>query len=186
MNSTMRLRLSDTFWLNQNYLLNAEYQIFDFTEERNVLNRAKRIDTDLVDTLFSFAYLRLRHNFIFQDTGVYRRESEGSPRKYQVASEAYDQTLSATVGVAAAPGVRFLATQSLRNYRSHDVKSDKRTLRNYWTLTIGAELARSVGNGGEVLGSVRHIGAYDEGGIPNKPNNEEAYWIAGVTFQKRL
>jgi len=186
MNAVMRLRLGSTFWLNQNYLLSADYRIFDFTEDQNFLNRVRRIDTDMIDTVFSFAYVRLAHSFIFRDQGTYSRFAGESSREYQVAVETYDQTLAATVGIAIAKGVRLLGTQSLLNQRNHYLASDLRTLRNRWNLTGGIEIERSLWNGAQMLGAVRHIGSYDEQSLPNKPNNEEEYWIAGVTFQKQF
>lgn len=186
MNATMRLQLSRDFWLTQGYLLSADYQIFDFTEERNLLNRVRRIDTDMIDTVFTFAYVRLTHNFIFRDTGTYSREAGESSREYQVATDVYDQTLAATVGIRIARGIRFLGTQSLQNQRIHDLDTDVRTVRNRWNLTGGIEIERAVWDGALLSGAVRHIGLYDEREVPNAPNNGEDYWIAGITFQKQF
>lgn len=186
MNATMRLRLSRTFWLNQGYLLSADYRIFDFTEDQNFLNRVRRIDTDVIDTVFSFAYVRLTHNFLFRDQGTYSRDVGESSREYSVSVETYDQTLGASVGIAVARGIRVLASQSLLNQRNRFLANNSRTLRNRWNLTVGVEIERPVWDGAEVRGAIRHIGSYDEQQLPNLPNNEEAYWIAGVTFHKQF
>jgi len=186
MNATMRLQVSRTFWLNQNYLLSADYRVFDFTEDQNFLNRVRRIDTDIIDTVFSFAYVRLTHNFIFRDQGTYSRDFGEASRQYRVAVETYDQTLAATVGIKVARGVRLSAMQSLLNQRNHYLADDSRTLRNRWNLTGGIEIERPVWNGALLSGAIRHIGSYDEQVLPNTPNNEEAYWIAGITFQKQF
>jgi len=186
MNATMRLRFSRTLYLSQNYLLSADYRIFDFTEDQNFLNRVRRIDTDMIDTVFSFAFIRLSHNFIFRDQGTYSRTAGESSREYRVAVETYDQTLAATVGIAIARGIRFVGTQSLLNQRNHFLVNDKRTLRNRWNLTGGIEIERTIWDGAQLLGAVRHIGSYDEQQLPNTPNNEEEYWIAGITFQKQF
>jgi len=186
MNATMRLRLSRTFFLNQSYLLSADYRIFDFTEDQNFLNRVRRIDTDMIDTVFSFAFVRLTHNFIFRDQGTYSRDVGESSREYSVSVETYDQTLAASVGIAVARGIRILAAQSLLNQRNRFLVNNTRTLRNRWNLTAAIEIERSIWDGAEVKGAVRHIGSYDEQALANLPNNEEAYWIAGVTFHKQF
>jgi hypothetical protein len=188
MNATLRLRLSDNFWVNQNYLLSADYRIYDFakSENQNVLNRARRIDTDMIDTVFSFAFVRLTHNFIFRDQGAYSREAGETERKYRVSVETYDQTLAATVGIALARGVRLVGTQSLLNQRNRFLVSDETTLRNRWNLTGALEVERALGRDAELKGAVRHIGSYDERMMTDAPTNEENYWIAGVTFQKRF
>jgi len=186
MNATMRLQVSRTFWLNQNYLLSADYRVFDFTEDQNYLNRVRRIDSDIIDTVFSFAYVRLTHNFIFRDQGTYSRDFGDASREYRVSVETYDQTLAATVGIKVARGIRISAMQSLLNQRNHYLSNDSRTLRNRWNLTGGIDIERPVWNGALLSGAIRHIGSYDERVVPNAPNNEEAYWIAGVTFQKQF
>ena len=186
MNATMRLRLSRTLHLSQDYLLSADYRIFDFTENQNFLNRVRRIDTDIIDSVFSFAFVRLTHNFIFRDQGTYSRGVGESSRQYRVSVETYDQTLAATVGIAVARGIRLVGTQSLLNQRNHFLVNDQRTLRNRWNLTGGIEIERMLWDGAQLLGAVRHIGSYDEQQVPNTPNNEEEYWIAGITFQKQF
>jgi len=186
MNATMRLQVSRTFWLNQNYLLSADYRVFDYTEEQNFLNRVRRIDTDLIDTVFSFAYVRLTHNFIFRDQGTYSRDFGEASRRYRVSVETYDQTLAASVGIKVARGIRISAMQSLLNQRNHFLSNDSRSLRNRWNLTGGIDIERPVWNGALLSGAIRHIGSYDERVVPNAPNNEEAYWIAGITFQKQF
>jgi hypothetical protein len=186
MNATMRLLVSRTCWLNQNYVLSADYRVFDYTEDQNFLNRVRRIDTDIIDTVFSFAYVRLTHNFIFRDQGTYSRSLGEASRQYRVSVETYDQTLAATIGIKVARGIRILAMQSLLNQRNHFLSNDSRTLRNRWNLTGGIEIERPVWNGAQLSGAIRHIGSYDEQVVPNAPNNEEAYWIAGITFQKQF
>jgi hypothetical protein len=94
--------------------------------------------------------------------------------------------LATTVGIAVARGIRIVATQSLLNQRNHFLSNDKSTLRNRWNLTGGVEIERTIWNGAQLLGAVRHIGSYDEQQLPNTPNNEEEYWIAGITLQKQF
>ena len=85
MDATVRLKASRTLTVLQNYLINANYAIFDYNENANTLNRIRRIDTTILDSLFSFAVIQLTHNFQFQDRGRYTRDSEGEPRAYAVA-----------------------------------------------------------------------------------------------------
>jgi hypothetical protein len=186
LNATLRLRVSEEFTVWQDYVLNADYKIFDFTEPQNVLNRVRRIDTNLADTLFSFAYLRLTHNFSFRDQGTYTRDPGEAERAYQISVRTYDQTLGALVGIALAPGVRLQAAQSLLNQRNYFLFTGASTVRNRWNLTASLEIDRSLSGGSQIRGAVRHIGAYDEPATPSAPVNEEGYWIAGITFQKQF
>ncbi|HKQ20274.1 MAG TPA: hypothetical protein VJW75_11065, partial [Candidatus Eisenbacteria bacterium] len=107
-------------------------------------------------------------------------------REYSVSVETYDQTLAASVGIAVARGIRILAAQSLLNQRNHFLINNSRTVRNRWNLSAGIEIERGIWDGAEVRGAVRHIGSYDEQQLPNLPNNEEDYWIAGITFHKQF
>jgi hypothetical protein len=186
MNATLRLIPSSDFTLRQDYLLSADYRISDFVESQNFLNRIRRIDTDFVDSLFSFAFIRLTHNFVFRDQGTYARREGQDGRTYRATVRTYEQTLAATFGIDIVDGVRLIATESLINQRNFFLLSRTRTNRNRISLHAGLEVNRSLSEGLQILGAVRHIGGYDEKVTPTTPENEEDYWIAGVTVQKEF
>ena len=119
MDAALRLQASRTLTISQNYMLNANYLIYDYDEKRNNLNRIRRIDTSLIDSLFDFASIRLTHNFFFQDRGAYTRPAENEPRTYQVDQELYAQNLTIAVSIRLLNGVVAGATQSLANSRSY-------------------------------------------------------------------
>jgi hypothetical protein len=187
MNAALRLGLWKNFAIRQDYLLSADYRILDYVESNNYLNRIRRIDTDFVDTLFTFAFVRLTHNFIFRDQGSYLRRPGEPNRAFRVSVETYEQTLSATVGVALARGIRFSATQSLYNQRNHFLSNDRSTNRNRFSLNAGIDVNRTFASGTQIRGAIRHIGGYDEVdriADPFADPNEEDYWIAGATVHK--
>ncbi len=184
MNAYLQFVPTRDFSIRQNYLLSAEYKIFDYTERQNYLNRVRRIDTDFVDSLFHFAFLRLTHSFIYRDNGGYFRNTPANPRTYRIATETYEQTLAITVGIELAAGVRLIGTQSLLNQRNFDIPRGAHTVRNRFSLNGGAEVNRTLPGGSQIIGALRHIGGYDERVTALTPTREEDYWIAGVTFQK--
>jgi hypothetical protein len=184
MNASMNYIPTRNFSIHQNYLLSAEYKIFDYTERQNYLNRVRRIDTDFVDSLFNFAFLRLTHSFIYRDNGAYFRNTPDDPRTYRISTEIYEQTLAIAVGLELAAGVRLIGTQSLLNQRNFDVQRGTSRVRNRFSLNGGVEVNRTLPGGSQINGALRHIGGYDERVTPLTPSLEEDYWIAGVTFQK--
>jgi hypothetical protein len=184
MNASMQFVPTRNFSIRQNYLLSADYKIFDYTERQNYLNRVRRIDTDFVDSLFTFAFLRLTHSFIYRDFGAYFRNTPSEPRTFRIASEIYEQTLAITVGLELTAGVRLIGTQSLLNQRNLDVPRGTTRVRNHFSLNGGLEVNRTLPGGSQIIGALRHVGGYDERVTPQTPTLEEAYWIAGVTFQK--
>lgn len=188
MNATLRLQVTPTFTLSQDYVLSAAYKIFDYeaSESNNYLNRTRRIDTNLTDSLFSVGFIRLTHNFLFRDSGTYARDPGEAERTYRVSVETYEQTLAVTSGFDVTGGVRVVATQSLFNQRNHFLYPDSRTNRNRFALTAGVEVNRTLRDGTQIVGALRHIGGYDEKVTPFTVPNEEDYWIAGFTFQRSL
>jgi len=184
MNASLQFLPNQNFSIRQYYLLSAEYKIFDYTERQNYLSRVRRIDTDFVDSLFRFAFVRLGHSFIYRDNGGYYRNVADADRLYRVALETYEQTLSVTVGLRIIAGVRLIGTQSLLNQRNYDIPRGTSTLHNRFSLNGGIEVNRTLAGGSEIIGALRHIGGYDQKVTPQSPTREEDYWIAGVTFQK--
>jgi hypothetical protein len=184
MDANLKLRVTNTFTVTQFYLLNANYFIYDYDEQRNSLTRIRRIDTILADSLFQFAFLRLNHNFFFQDRGAYTRPSEGADRTYRVAQESYAQNLSVTVGVSPLGGVTFLATQSLSNTRNYFPNAALNSNRNRWNLNLGMDVTRSLPGAMSIQGSVQRIDEYTEGRDGGPVLDPIGYWIAGVTFTK--
>jgi hypothetical protein len=184
MDATLRLLITPTFTIFQNYSLNASYQIFDYDEPRNTLTRIRRIDTVLSDSLFSFGFIRLTHNFFFQDRGAYTADVEGGDRAYSVGQELYQQNLSATVGVRPFHGIVLTATQSLANTRSYIRTPALETNRNRWNLNLGATVDRPLGGDMTLQGTLQRIDEYTE--LPNDlpPIDVVDYWIAGVQFTK--
>ncbi len=181
MNATLQYLPNRNFSLRQSYVLSAEYRILDFAEVQNSLRRVRRIDTDVADTLLSVVIMRLTHNFVFQDQGTYARLGGNADRLYRIASRSYDQTLTATAGLKIAPGVTFLATQSLLNNRTYVLVSGTKTTQNTWKLNIGLEARRSLDGGIGIIGAVRRIEEYVEGSNIIQPRRD---WVAGVSFQK--
>ena len=186
MDAALRLGVTRTLSITQNYLLNAVYQIYDRSqaESRNVLSRIRRIDTTISDSIWSLATIRVTHNFLFRDSGSFTKPPGGSSREYNVGSETYQQTLGATLAVTPAAGVQVSVTQSLANTRNYFPATRARTVNNQWNLAVGATVERSLMGGATLRGSAQHIGAYTESSNPFAPLNEQDDWIAGVTFHK--
>jgi len=182
MNATIVYLPTRNFALRQNYLINAEYRIFDFAEMQNSVTRARRVDTDVADTLFSFGIIRLTHNFVFQDQGTYAR-FDGVNRRYSIASRSYGQTLTATAGAKIAPGILFLATQSLINKRDRDLVRRRRTLQNTWKVDLSLQVFRTLRNGFQLDGALRRQGQYVEGRVGSDETTEDD-WVAGVSVRK--
>ena len=186
MDASLRLQVSRTFQILQNYQLNANYFIYDFDirEGRNTLSRVRRINTVLSDSLFDFAVLRLTHNFLAQDFGSYSRTEDNGPRKYEVILDSYVQNLSLTADIRLMPGIVLVATQSLGNTRNYNYTPRSTTNTNRWNLNLGAQIDRVLP--GEMLlqGSIQHIGEYTEaeGNLPVL--NSSDYWLVGATLQK--
>jgi hypothetical protein len=186
MDAVLRLGVTPRIRINQNYILNAVYQIYDevSAESKNTLSRIRRIDTTVSDSLFSFATLQLIHNFLSRDFGAFTKQPGGDRRVYRVTSETFVQTVSATLTVKPAAGVNFAATQSLSNSRIFGVGSQ--TVNNRWNLAVGATIDRTILGDASLSGSVQHIGAYDERRAPGDGLNEQDDWIAGVTLAKNF
>lgn len=184
MDAALRIQLSPSFSIVQYYQLNASYQIYDFDEPRNTLTRIRRIDTLLSDSLFSFGFVRLAHNFFFQDRGSFTSDVEGGDRTYSVASELYQQNLGVTVGVRPLKGIAFTATQSLSNTRQYFPTPSLNTNGNRWNLNLGATVDRELPGDMTLRGSVQHISEYGETPEPLPSANVVDYWLAGVTFTK--
>ena len=184
MDATLRLQATRSFLILQNYQLNANYQIYDYDELRNTLTRIRRIDTMLSDSLFSFGFIRLTHNFFFQDRGSYTRDEDLGSRTYSVAQELYQQNLSLTVGFRPFQGIVFTATQSLSNSRNYITSPAFDTNRNRWNLNVGATVDRPLPGDMTLQGSVQRIGEYTEmpGALP--PVDVVDYWIASAQFSK--
>jgi hypothetical protein len=185
MDATVRLKASRTLTVLQNYLINANYAIFDYNENANTLNRIRRIDTTILDSLFSFAVIQLTHNFQFQDRGRYTRDSEGEPRAYAVAEETYAQSLNVGLSIRVANGVIAAATQSLANTRVHSATPGVNdTNRNRWNLNLGLTVDRELPGELRLNGVIQRIGEYTERPGPDPPQDVVDYWLAGVTLMK--
>jgi hypothetical protein len=182
MNATIVYLPTRNFALRQNYLINAEYRIFDYAEMQNSVTRARRVDTDVADTLFSFGIIRLTHNFVFQDQGTYAR-FDGVNRRYSIASRSFGQTLTASAGAKIAPGVLFLATQSLINKRDRDLVRRRGTLQNTWKVDLSLQVFRTLRNGFQIDGALRRQGQYVEGRVASSATTEDD-WVAGVSVRK--
>ncbi len=194
--AVLNLRATEQLSITQNYLLSASYRILDDPnqDDRNSLLRNRRIDTIAADTLFPFAFVRLTHNFLFQDAGPYIHEAPGQDRHYIVSSETYAQSLEATLGVKPLAGILFLVTQKLGNSRTHQLSTGARTVQNRWGLTGSMEFNQTLPGGAALQGAVRHIGEYTETPPecrgPNPPATcfgfdpqRSDYWVAGVSLQ---
>lgn len=184
MDATLSLLVARTFQILQNYQINANYQIYDYDEPRNTLTRIQRIDTVLSDSLFSFGFIRLVHNFFFQDRGGFSAQDEGGGRVYVVSQQLYQQNLSATVGIRPFRGIVLTATQSLANSRTYLITPPLDTNRNRWNLNLGATVDRPLPGDMTLSGSIQHIGEFTE--LPKDlPSVEQVnYWIATVQFGK--
>ncbi len=184
MDSALRLGVTPRLSINQVYLLNALYQIYDVpsAESKSVLSRIRRIDTYMSDSLFRFATLQLIHSFLYRDSGSFSRSDSETVRVYRIASETYAQTVSASVNFKPSTGILLSVTQSLSNTRINS--SGGTTINNRWNLALGATVNRPILGGATLNGTVQHIGAYDEKRLPTDPMNEQDDWIAGVTLVK--
>jgi hypothetical protein len=185
MDASMHLQATPTFSIQQNYQINANYQIFDYDEPRNALGRIRRIDTILQDSLFSFASIKLIHNFYFQDRGPYTRSSPDESRIYAIAQQLYQQNLGATFGLTPFRGCVLYATQALANARTYSYNPPAPNVTtNRWSLTMGANLDRDLSGNMSLHGTIQHVGEYTETPNPLPSLNPVSYWVAGVTFTK--
>jgi hypothetical protein len=197
--AVMNVRASRDITIAQNYLLSASYRIADDPrqESTNTLVRNRRIDTTAADTLFSFAYARLTHSFLFQDLGPFLREAPGEERRYVVSTERYSQTIEAAFGLTPATGISFLVSQKLGNTRDHQLATGSRSTQNRWNLTAGMDLDRELPGGAALHASVQHIGEYTErpsdcSGANPPPSclgfdpQRADYWVAGVALQRNF
>jgi len=186
LDASLRMGLGTRLSVNQSYLINAVYQIYDAAaaEAKNVLSRIRRIDTTLADSLVSYATLQVVHNFLFRDSGSYTRSSPDEGRAYSVGSEIYQQSLSATLSVRPAQGVQMFATQSLGSTKSRFPATETRSVNNRWTLLLGASVNRTILGDATLNGSVQHVGAYTERQTAEDLLQEQNDWIAGVTLTK--
>jgi hypothetical protein len=184
MDALVKLQASPTFSIYQNYQINANYLIYDYDEKRNTLNRIRRIDTTLLDSLFTFATIRLTHNFFFQDRGAYTRASTDEPREYSVDQESYAQNLSVAVNLHLMNGVIAGATQSLANTRNYFPTPALNTNRNRWNLNVGVTVDRELPGELRINGVVQRIGEYTERPGPAPPLDVVDYWLAGITIMK--
>ncbi len=184
MDASMKLRATPRLNVNQGYLLNALYQIYDLpsAESKNVLTRIRRIDTIASDSLFSFAMLQLSHDFLFRDFGSFTRSAPQAQRLYRVSSQTYIQTLAATLNLKPASGVALFLTQSLTNSQVHSTGGT--TISNRWYLAVGANVDQTIFGDASLNGTVQHIGAYDERHLPTGALNEQDDWIAAATLVK--
>jgi len=184
MDASLKLQVSPTFTVYQNYQINANYLIYDYNERANTLNRIRRIDTTLLDSLFHFATIRLTHNFFFQDRGSYTRDTEDEPRGYAVAQELYAQGLTAAVNIRIIEGVVANASQSLSNSRSYVPNASSNSNRNRWNLNLGLTVNRTLPGDMRLDGAIQRIGEYTERPGPSPPLDVVDYWLAGITLTK--
>ena len=186
MDATLRLRLTPCTGIEQNYSLNAFYQIYDASaaESKNILSRIRRIDTTLNDSLFPFAQLQLRHNFLFFDTGSYRRLTPEESRRYSVTSQTYQQTLAASLILKPITGIDLFVIQSLGNISTNVPAIAATTISTRWNLAVGANVLRGMRDGSELRGTVQHVGGYTEQRLPTDPLNEQNDWIVSAQYTK--
>jgi hypothetical protein len=186
MDASLRLDVNPRIKISQIYVLNALYQIYDqaSAESKNTLSRIRRIDTTVSDSLFEFASLQLIHNFLSRDFGTFSRLPGETERVYRVSSETFVQTVSATLNLRPTQGFVLFVTQSLSNTRVNSPFGNAHN--NRWNLQAGATVNRTILNDATLMGTVTHIGAYDERQLPGAPLNEQDDWIAGVTFSKQF
>ena len=186
MDATLRIGVTPSISINQNYLLNVFYKIYDgaAAESKNVLSRIRRIDTTIADTLFAFAQLQLRHNFLFLDTGSFRRSELDAPRKYSVQTQTYQQTLAASVILKPISGIDLFLIQTLGNTTTNIPASALRTVDTRWNLAFGANVSRPIWDGALLQGTVQHMGGYTERRTPEDRLNEQDDWIATASFTK--
>lgn len=192
MDASLRLQVTRNFLVLQNYQLNAAYYVYDYpvSEGRNTLTRIRRIDTFMIDSLFPGVYLRLAHNFWYQDRGSYTSDGDGGNRLYDIATETYQQNLGVTLGVRPIHGVLLTVTESLANTKTYELSINTSTVRNRWNLNYGAIVDRELPAGIALTGSIQHISEYTEPppGAPSgvEPTDEVDYWLAGAGLTKEF
>jgi hypothetical protein len=184
MAALLHIRVSDSFTIHQDYSINANYIIYDFVEARNSLTRIRRIDTYLSDSLFSFGFIRLTHNFYYQDHGSYTLDAQVNVRTYSIAERDYLQNVGVTIGVRPFRGITLSATQSLANSRNYLPMPKDNTKRNHLNLNLGAVVDRELPGDMTLQGSIQHIGEYTESPGILPPKDVVDYWLAGVNFTK--
>lgn len=195
MDAMLRLQATRTLSIQQNYLLSAVYQIYDYAEPQNFLSRIKRIDTVVADTLIPHVYAKVVHNYLFRDAGSFERPAGGEKRLYDPSVETYQQNLAATLGLRSPAGINAFITQNLGNTRDRSLVSKTETVNNRWTLTFGGDMSRTLAGGTELQVSAKHVGAYTERppecGDPIPPasclwfdRREESYWTVNAAVQK--
>ncbi|HEU4333073.1 MAG TPA: hypothetical protein VFT32_01140 [Candidatus Eisenbacteria bacterium] len=184
LNGALRMPLSHTLSVWQDYVLSATYRKFDYTEELDDLSRNFRIDTIVADTLFPFAYLRLDHRYNFFDRGDFTPLQEGGPRLYGVQQKQYQQTLEGTIGVRPVAGIIFVVKQSLADTDSRNIVGNTAIGTKQWNLSLGVEVNRSFWSGAGLTGAIRRESKYQNVSAGGPSINEEEHWLAAVQFQK--
>ena len=192
MDAQLRLQVTTRFLVLQNYQLNAAYYIYDYelSEARNTLTRIRRINTIMVDSLFPGVYLRLAHNFLYQDRGAYSAQGQDGNRLYNIAAETYQQNLGVTLGAMPIPGITFTATQSLASTKDYFLITNTSAEQNRWNLNFGAIVNRQLPAGIALSGSIQHISEYTEAPADAppgaQPTNIVDYWLAGASLNKEF
>ncbi len=185
LDALLKVGLSRSLQVAQNYLFSAFYQINDSPslESRNSLNRNRRILTSVTDSLFPFASVQFVHDFNFRDSGTYSRPEGETVRRYNVASHLYVQSLAATLSMNPLRGIQLTISQILENSKTYrpDGPVD---INNRWHLNIAGNVNREVSRGATLQGSVQHIGAYTERRATGGDLFQENTWVAGITFTK--
>ena len=186
MDATLRLFVTPSVNINQNYNLNAFYQIYDDAgaESKNVLSRIRRIDTVISDSLFPFAQVQLKHNFLYFDTGTFRRRPGEDVRKYSIATRMYQQTLSASVILKPVSGIDLFLIQSLGNTTTTIPASLTTTIDTRWNLALGANIDRPILGDAELKGTVQHIAGYTERRDLTDPFHEQDDWYVAASLLK--
>jgi hypothetical protein len=184
LNGALRMPLSNTLSVWQDYVLSATYRMFDYTEDLDDLSRNFRIDTIVADTLFPFAYLRLDHRYNFFDRGDFTPLDEGGPRLYGVQQKQYQQTLEGTIGVRPIAGIIFVVKQSLADTDNRNIVDKTTVGTRQWNLSLGLEVNRSFWDGAGITGAIRRESKYQNVSAGGPSINEEDHWLAAVQFQK--
>jgi len=181
---TLNLQATPTLLILQNYRLSANYLIYDYDEPHNTLTRLRTVDTVIQESLFTFASVKLTHNFFFQDHGTYSRSSPEEARSYALDQQLYQQNLGVSFALRPSQGIVFYATQSLSNTRTYFFNGFPNTIRNRWGLNYGVNIDRDLPGAMSLHGNIQHVGEYTELPDDLPAQDKVNYWLAGVTFSK--
>ncbi len=132
-------RLKDLLRLSQRYTITADYQVYRFKEEANILTRRTEVRTLAQATIGRGIRFDVDHSWQFKDSGSYR-EIDLGPRKYAKTTRENYQSFLATVRYEIGTSFQMRAQQRYDVRRVRNLANNKTTLSERLEFTGGIEV----------------------------------------------